>query len=98
MGTEAGGRLAVVSTTPREVPEPPHSDAVMPVTVGTAAWAVAFVVLLVLRDRLETADATWWIWVALVGFVLGLLGCWLVRRRRDAYRRAAGAAPEAGPA
>lgn len=46
------------------------ADGVLPVAVGTALWAIALVVLVIVRDRLEIADATWWIGVA----ILGLLG------------------------
>jgi hypothetical protein len=63
------------------------ADAVLPVTVGTAAWAVALLVLLLLRERLRTAGDGWWIWVAATGLTLGVLGSVWVRRRRAAYRR-----------
>jgi hypothetical protein len=76
----------------REPPEPAQADAVVPVTVGTALWAVALVVLVLLRDQLAESDATWWIAVAAAGFGLGLLGIWWVRRRRAAYERAGRAA------
>jgi hypothetical protein len=72
----------------KEPPEPPQADAVVPVTVGTALWAVAFLVLLAFRDRLAEADNSWWLAVCATGFALGLLGIWYVRRRREAYRRA----------
>ncbi len=72
----------------REPPEPPQADAVVPVTVGTALWAVAFLVLLAFRDQLAEADNSWWLAVCATGFALGLLGIWYVRRRREAYRRA----------
>ena len=72
----------------REPPEPPQADAVVPVTVGTALWAVAFLGLLVFRNQLADAGNSWWLAVCATGFALGLLGIWYVRRRRDAYRRA----------
>jgi hypothetical protein len=72
----------------REPPEPPQADAVVPVTVGTGLWALAFLVLLGFRDQLAEADNTWWLAVCATGFALGLLGIWYVRRRRAAYRRA----------
>lgn len=68
--------------------ESEQSDAVVPVTVGTVIWAVAFVALLPFRTRLQAAGNDWWIWVCLTGLVLGVLGSLWVRRRRDAYRRA----------
>lgn len=68
------------------VAEESQVDAVLPVTVGTALWAVALAVLLALRSRLVANGTDWWIWVAVTGFGLGVLGTWWVRRRRDAYR------------
>jgi Protein of unknown function (DUF2530) len=67
-------------------PEPSrsdHTDAVVPVTVGTIAWAVALVVVLSLRGTLDAHDSGWWIWVCVTGLLLGLGGCWWVRRRRN---------------
>ena len=65
------------------------TDAVLPVTVGTAAWAVALVVSLLLRERLYQDGDGWWIWVCATGLTFGLLGSAWVRRRRAAYRRTA---------
>jgi len=62
------------------------SDAVLPVTVGTAIWAVALLVATAMRDRLRAAGDGWWLWVCVTGLVLGLLGSVWVRRRRSAYR------------
>jgi Protein of unknown function (DUF2530) len=64
-----------------------QSDAVLPVTVGTVAWAVALLVLLPFHSRMAAAGTGWWIWVCVTGLVLGLLGSAWVRRRRAAYRR-----------
>ena len=62
------------------------SDAVLPVTVGTVAWAVALLVATLMRDRLRADGDGWWVWVCVTGLVLGLLGSVWVRRRRSAYR------------
>lgn len=72
------------------VVEPLDEDGVGAVVLGTVVWAVAFVVLWVLRDRLAAADAQWWLWVAGTGALLGLPGLWYTTRRRSAYRRAQG--------
>jgi LPXTG-motif cell wall-anchored protein len=77
-----------VSTPLRQVPEPPQADAVLPVTIGTVLWGLAFLVLLPFRSRLAESGDDWWLWVALVGFLLGVLGTWWVRRRRALYERA----------
>lgn len=59
------------------------ADAVLPVAIGTALWGVALVVLVLLRPRLEESGSTWWISVAVVGLITGLLAtAFLVRRRR----------------
>lgn len=73
--------------------EPYDVDGVATVALGTVAWAVAFVVLLSVRDRLAAAGASWWLWTCLVGALLGVLGVLLCRRRRDAGRQA----PEISP-
>jgi len=69
-------------------PEPLETNEVRVLVVGTAAWLVAFVVLLPLYDRLMTAGRGWWLWTCLAGFGLGLWGIYLVRRRRAALARA----------
>jgi ABC-type nickel/cobalt efflux system permease component RcnA len=87
------------SDQPESKPPPASSeqaDAVVPVTVGTVAWAVALVVMLPFHARMKAAGTDWWIWVCVTGLVFGLLGCWWVRRRRSAYRRA-GAASDSAP-
>lgn len=63
-------------------------DAVRVVAGGTALWLVAFLVLLAFADPLAGADRLVWLWTALVGFLLGLLGLRLcvVRRRREHHR------------
>lgn len=74
--------------------EPYDVDGVATVALGTLAWAVAFLVLLSLRDRLAAAGASWWLWTCLVGTVLGALGVLLCRRRRDAARQTRETQPE----
>ena len=53
--------------------------------VGTAAWATALVVLVLIG--LPEADR-WWLWVCAVGIGIGLFGIWFIprqRRSRAAY-------------
>ncbi len=69
--------------------------------VGTAGWAVALVVLLVVRDSLP-AGQRWWIWTCVTGLGMGLFALWYVprlkrTRARAAARRAAESEPESEP-
>ena len=56
--------------------------------VGTAAWAVALVVLLILREQIP-ADDQWWIWTCVAGLVMGLFALWYVPRFKRSRARAA---------
>jgi hypothetical protein len=69
--------------------------------VGSAGWAVALVVLLIVRDSLP-ADERWWIWTCVAGLGMGLFALWYVprlkrTRARAAARRAAETEPESEP-
>lgn len=69
--------------------QPLDEDGVLAVTLGTAAWLVAFGVLwLFFRDDLQAHDTSWWLTVCLVGAAFGLAGRWYTVRRRNTYRRA----------
>ncbi|MDQ1710748.1 MAG: hypothetical protein QOE45_198 [Frankiaceae bacterium] len=65
----------------RPDPPPVRTDDVRVVTVGTALWAVALVVAVVCRARLERAGHLWWVGTCAAGFALGLLGIAYTRRR-----------------
>ena len=73
----------------RPDPEPLETDDVRAVTVGTVAWGVLLVVLLVSYQRLDDDGRGSWVWIAAAGFGLGLVGVRHVRRRRAALSRAA---------
>ena len=68
-------------------PEPLETDDVKVVAVGTALWFVALAVTLLLHDRLADDGHGDWVWIALAGSLLGLLGLRYVVRRRAALRR-----------
>ena len=57
-------------------------DALLPVWIGTAAWIVALVVLVIMRPTLDENGTTWWIGVAVVGVVSGILGLVFLRWRK----------------
>jgi hypothetical protein len=66
---------------------PVDTDGVRTVTIGTVLWAVALVVMLPFKARLDAAGQGWWLWTCLAGAGLGLLGIEYTRRRRDAIAR-----------
>jgi Protein of unknown function (DUF2530) len=72
-------------------PEPPPpleaNDQLVTVT-GTAGWALALIVLLIVHRSLP-ADARWWIWTCATGLAMGLFGLWYVPRFKRARARAA---------
>ena len=68
----------------------------------TIGWAIALIVLLVVRSELPS-DVRWWTWTCATGVLMGLFGLWYVpvlKRRRarmaaDRARAAADAGQEA---
>jgi len=68
----------------------------------TAGWALALIVLVIVRGQLP-ADARWWLWTCAAGFAMGLFGLWYVpklqrSRARAATRRAEAQSEPAQPA
>ena len=73
----------------RHPPPPPlEANDWLVTVVGTAAWAVALVVLLVLRNQIP-AGQRWWIWTCATGVAMGLFAWWFVPRVKLARARAA---------
>lgn len=70
----------------RPAPMPVQVDARRIVAAGTAAWFVAFLVLLPFWGRLRGADNLSWLWTCLCGAALGLLGLVLIRKHRGERR------------
>jgi H+/Cl- antiporter ClcA len=69
-------------------PPPKEADDRLVTGVITAAWAVALVVLLFLRDSLPP-DSRWWVWTCVAGLVMGLFGLWYVPLLKRGRARAA---------
>lgn len=82
---EIGNRTYLVADV-----DPLDVDGVRTVAVGTALWAVAFVLLIPFSARLRADGHLWWLWTCVAGFGLGLIGLDYCRRRRT--RRSAEAA------
>jgi hypothetical protein len=73
-------------------PAPPAAPAAVPVNehtpvaIGTAVWALLFVIGLFIRPQLSDNGREWWIWTAAAGVVLGLFGYFFLLRRRTRSR------------
>lgn len=76
--TDAGGGAAG-----RVEIEPMETNDVLIVAIGTALFAVAFVVLLAMRGSLERSGHGRWPWIALSGALLGLVGLVYCLRRQQ---------------
>jgi hypothetical protein len=74
-----------VATPSRKAPPPLQVDTLRVVLAGTALWAVALVVLLVLGDRVDRL----WTWTCVAGIGLAAIGVGIMfwqgqlGRRRD---------------
>ena len=72
----------------REPPPPLEANDRLVTVTGTAGWAVALIVLLIIRGSLP-ADDRWWIWTCAAGLAMGLFALWYVPRFKRARARAA---------
>ncbi len=73
----------------REPPPPLEADDRLVIWTVTAGWAVALVVLLIVRGSLP-AGQRWWVWTCACGLAFGLFGSWYVPRlKRTRERKAA---------
>ena len=77
-----------MSSPRRPAPPPLEANDRLVNAVVTAAWAVALIVVLVLRDSLPAAER-WWLWTCVAGLGLGIFGLWYVPRMKRARARAA---------
>ena len=73
----------------RPSPPPPlEANDQLVIQVITAGWAVALVVLLIVRGSLP-AGQRWWVWTCAAGLAMGLFGLWYVPRLKRGRVRAA---------
>src|ERR1700754_4966256 len=64
----------------RPSPPPPlEADDQLVIRVITAGWAVALVVLLIVRGTLPAGER-WWVWTCVAGLAFGIFGMWYVPR------------------
>jgi hypothetical protein len=80
----------------RDVPPALEGNDQLITAAGTAAWAVALIVLVIIRNDIP-ASSHWWIWTCVVGVGLGLFALVYIprmkrSRERAAARRSAGGA------
>jgi multisubunit Na+/H+ antiporter MnhE subunit len=80
--------LVIVTRIRRPPPPPLEANDELVTAIITAGWAVALVVLVLLRDQLP-ADERWWIWTCLAGLLMGLFALWYVPRLKRARARSA---------
>ncbi|WP_035752302.1 DUF2530 domain-containing protein [Parafrankia discariae] len=85
MSTQAGDQAEPDVAELRPLPY----DGVRSVAVGTVLWLIALLVMIPFADDLRADGRLWWIATAAVGFGLGLMGLWVVVRRRNRLRAAA---------
>ena len=69
-------------------PPPLEANDRLVTVVGTAGWALALIVLLIVRDSLPV-HARWWIWTCAAGVLMGLFALWYVPRFKRARASAA---------
>ena len=81
-------KLTRAPTERRSPPPPLEANDQVVIWVGTACWAVALVVLLIVRDSLP-AGQRWWIWTCVCGVAFGLFASWYVPRLKRGRARAA---------
>ena len=60
---------------------PLEVNGITAVTVGTGVWSVATLVMVLMRDQLETSGRGNWIAIGVCGIILGLLGMRYTKRR-----------------
>jgi hypothetical protein len=72
-GSDKGGQEKQL--TPLEV------NGITAVTIGTGIWSVATLIMVLMREQLESSGRGNWIAIGVCGIILGLLGMRYTRRR-----------------
>ena len=88
-----------MAATRRTPPPPLEGNERLITSVITAGWAVALVVVLIVRSALPAGER-WWVWTCVTGVALGCFGLWYVphlqRRRAEVTARRAGRPQQSG--
>ncbi|WP_010203529.1 DUF2530 domain-containing protein [Salinibacterium sp. PAMC 21357] len=71
----------------RPDPEPVETDDRKAMLVGIVVWVVALAVLLIFIEPLDAAGNLWWLWAAIAGLALGLIGLLYTHVRRKKSSR-----------
>jgi hypothetical protein len=77
-----------VSSDRRPAPPPLEANAPLVTWVGIAAWAVALIVLVAVREHIPPSDR-WWIWTCVTGIGLGVFALLYIPRLTRSRERAA---------
>jgi ABC-type nickel/cobalt efflux system permease component RcnA len=85
-----------MTTDRRPAPPPLEANDQLVTAVITVGWAIALLVLFILRGQLPDS-ARWWLWTCLAGLVMGLFGLWYVPRMKRSRDRAAQRRAGQGP-
>jgi amino acid transporter len=81
----------------RPSPPPPlEADDQLVIRVITAGWAIALVILLIVRGSLPAGER-WWIWTCVAGLAFGIFALWYVPRLKRGRTRAPAGREPAGP-
>lgn len=72
----------------RPAPAPREANDQLVTAVITAAWVIALISALVLRQHLAPAQR-WWVWTCVFGVGMGVFGLWYVPRLKRSRARAA---------
>lgn len=76
-------RLWLKDSERRPDPLPARTDARKAYFAGSVGWLVVVAALIVFNEELVGAGRGWWLWCAVIGFGLGLIGlAWVQLRRR----------------
>src|SRR2546421_6275090 len=79
--------------TERPSPPPPlEADDQLVIRIITAGWAIALVVLLIVRGSLPAGER-WWVWTCVAGLAFGIFGLWYIPRLKRGRARAAAGRP-----